>query len=354
VLLAPRDAALTVLGWVWPPAALALAAWALVGARRSLRGVGRWLVTVVLVLLAAASVGATVQDVVAVRARRAHPAPGVLHDVGGHALHLDCRGSGAPTVVLLNGLGEVSASWSRVVEGVEPTTRVCAYDRAGQGWSVDADGPPQDGVAAVEDLRALLAAAGERGPFVLAGHSTGGLYAMVQAARHPADVAGMVLLDSASPDQFTDLPNYPLQYAVMRRAYGILPTLARLGLGPLLTGSALPAEDAATVESVSTTPRAASNSRDELTALPDVLRQARRLTSLGHKPLVVLTSTENAQDTDGWTQAQEHMAALSSDVDHVEVATNHAGVVDTPRGSAASVSAIRSVVAAVRDGSPTS
>lgn len=354
VLLAPPDATLTMLGWVWPPAALGLAAWALVRARRSLRGAGRWLVTAVLVVLAAASVGATVQDVVAVRTEHAHPAPGVLHDVGGHALHLDCRGSGAPTVVLLNGLGEFSASWSRVVDGVEPTTRVCAYDRAGQGWSADADGPPQDGVAAVEDLRALLASAGERGPFVLAGHSMGGPYAMVHAARHPTDVAGMVLLDSASPDQFTDLPDYPLQYALMRRAYGVLPTLARLGLGPLLAGSGLPAEDAATVEAISATPRAATNSRDELTVLPDVLRQARDLTSLGHMPLVVLTSTENAQDTDGWTEAQERMAALSPDVDRVEVATSHAGVVDTPRGAAASVAAIRSVVAAVRDGSPTS
>ena len=308
--------------------------------------------TVVLVLLAVASVGAMVQDVVAVRTRHAHPAPGALHDVGDHALHLDCRGHGAPTVVLLNGLGEFSASWSRVVDGVRPTTRVCAYDRAGQGWSSDVDSP-QDGVAAAVDLHDLLAVAGEHGPFVLAGHSVGGPYAMVYAEQYPAEVGGMVLLDSTSPRQLTDLPDYPLQYALMRRAYGVLPTLARLGLGPVLAGSGLPAEDAATVEAFSATPRAASNGRDELTVLPDVLRQARRLTSLGQLPLVVLTSADNARDTDGWAEAQEHLAALSTRTRHLEVATSHAGVVDTPRGSAASVAAIASVVTVVRGASGT-
>lgn len=352
VLLDPSDAGLTTLGRAWPPVALALAAWTFLRARRSLRGAGRWLVTAVLALLVASSAGATVQGVVAARTRDAHPAPGVVLEVRGHALHLDCRGHGTPTVVLFNGLGELSASWARVVDGVEPTTRVCAYDRAGQGWSADVD-QPQDGVAAAADLHALLAAAGERGPFVLAGHSIGGPYAMVYAQQYPAEVAGMVLLDSTSARQFSDMPAYPTQYALMRRAYGVLPSLARLGLGPLLVGSALPAEDAATVDAMSATPRAASNSRDELTALPDVLRQAQRLTSLGDLPLAVLTSTETARDTDGWAEAQDRMAALSTRADHREVATPHAGVVDTPRGSAASVSAIASVVADVRAGSTT-
>lgn len=171
---------------------------------------------------------------------------------------------------------------------------------------------------------------------------------MVYAAKFPDDVAGLVLLDSTSPDQFAEMPAYPRQYALMRRAYGVLPTLARLGLGPLLSHSALPAEDAATVDAMSATPRAASSSRDGFTMLPETLRQARDLTSLGHLPLVVLTSTESARDTDGWAHAQDRMAALSTDAQHREVGTSHAGVVDTPRGAAASVDAIAAVVAAVR------
>ena len=67
--------------------------------------------------------------------RRAYPAPGQTYEVGGHRLHLDCHGQGGPTVVLFNGLGEISASWARITDPVGETTRVCAYDRAGQGWS---------------------------------------------------------------------------------------------------------------------------------------------------------------------------------------------------------------------------
>ena len=158
--------------------------------------------------------------------------------------------------MLFNGLGEFSASWARITDPVSATTRVCAYDRAGQGWSDDV-ASPQDGVTAARDLHALLAAAGEHGPYVLVGHSIGGPYAMTYAAPYPEQVAGMVLLDSSSPQQFTAVPAYPTQYAVMRRGLAILPTLARVGLqcsSP--SGSPLPDEDAAVVEAMGSTPRA--------------------------------------------------------------------------------------------------
>ena len=86
------------------------------------------------------------------------PPPGQTYEVGGHRLHLDCRGQGGPTVVLFNGLGEISASWARITDQVGTTTRVCAYDRAGQGWSEDA-ASPQDGV----DRRRGPAPAARRG-----------------------------------------------------------------------------------------------------------------------------------------------------------------------------------------------
>ena len=137
-------------------------------------------------------------------------------------------------MILFNGLGEFSGSWSRVVDQVGDETRVCAYDRAGQGWSEDVD-EPQDGVTAAADLHGLLAAAGVDGPYVLAGHSTGGAYALTYASQYPGDVAGMVLLDSSSPRQFTAMPDYPFQYALMRRGLALSPTLARIGLGPATT-----------------------------------------------------------------------------------------------------------------------
>ena len=86
-------------------------------------------------------------------------------------------------------------------------------------------------MTAAQDLHTLLAAAGEHGPYVLVGHSTGGTYALTYAAQYPQQVAGMVLLDSSSPEQFTAIPSYAGQYAVMRRGLALLPTVNRLGLG---------------------------------------------------------------------------------------------------------------------------
>ena len=349
IIVAPSDRTLAMLTWVWPVLAMALAGWTYVHARRDLAGAGGWLVTTVLVLLAATSAGAAVRAVTTDSFASTYPAPGVIRSVGDHRLHIDCRGQGQPTVVLVSGLGEFSASWARVRDGVAPTTRVCAYDRAGQGWSDDL-AHPQDGIAAAADLHALLAAAGETGPFVLAGHSIGGPYAMTYAERFPDEVAGMVLLDSTTPRQFDAIPAFPVQYAMMRRAYGVLPTLARLGLGVLLTGSHLPTDDAAPVDAMSATPRAGRNARDELSMLPVLFRQARALTTLGDRPLVVLTSAENARDSEGWTEAQEQMAELSSNAVRRDAATSHAGIVEDPAGAAASVQAIASVVRAVRRG----
>ena len=349
VSLAPSDHTMTALTWVWPPLALALSVWTYVRMRRDLTGPGRWLATAALVLLAAASVGAGVRSVATDSFANTYPAPGAIHSVGDHDLHLDCRGHGQPTVVLVSGLGEFSASWARIRDGVAPTTRVCAYDRAGQGWSDDVD-HPQDGIAAAADLHALLAAAGETGPFVLVGHSIGGPYAMTYTDQYPDEVAGMVLLDSTSPDQFDVIPNYPLQYALMRRAYGVTPTLARLGLGVVLAGSHLPADDAAPVDAMAATPRAGRNARDELSMLPVVFEQAQALTTLGDRPLAVLTSAENARATDGWTEAQVQMGQLSSNAVIREAAASHAGIVEDPDGAAASVQAVASVVWAVRTG----
>jgi pimeloyl-ACP methyl ester carboxylesterase len=135
-------------------------------------------------------------------ARHGLPPPylpqGERFDVGGHSLYLDCRGSGSPTVVLEAGSGSDSATWTAVHDAIAATTRTCAYDRAGRGRSDDRDVHTLGD--AVTDLRALLDAAGESGPYVIVGHSLGGSYARVFATRYPNEVAGAVLVDSFEPD----------------------------------------------------------------------------------------------------------------------------------------------------------
>jgi pimeloyl-ACP methyl ester carboxylesterase len=118
----------------------------------------------------------------------------------GRRLHIACQGEGTPTVILTAGLGQWSIAWSPVQADIARTTRVCAWDRAGFGFS-DASAERQTLEATSADLLRLLDAARIEGPYVLVGHSAGGFESMIVADRHPDRVAGMVLVDSTVPDQ---------------------------------------------------------------------------------------------------------------------------------------------------------
>jgi pimeloyl-ACP methyl ester carboxylesterase len=125
---------------------------------------------------------------------RRFPPPGKLIAVDGHQMHLNCTGAGGSTVVMDAGLGGWSLDWSTVQPEIAQFTRVCSYDRAGLGWSEPgvASGDAQH---AVDELHTLLATSGEEGPFVLVGHSNGGLRAALYAHAYPQEVAGVVLVD---------------------------------------------------------------------------------------------------------------------------------------------------------------
>src|SRR5512133_1922326 len=157
----------------------------IIRARRQLRSRGaRWLLYPVLGVLVVASVGGGYETVRAYLDARAYPMPGQLVDVGGHRLHLHCTGTGSPTVVLEPGLGGASSDLAWVAPAVAADSRVCVYDRAGRGWSDAADGP-QDAARIAADLHTLLDRAQVPGPYVLAGHSFGGLYVQSFAAAIP-------------------------------------------------------------------------------------------------------------------------------------------------------------------------
>jgi pimeloyl-ACP methyl ester carboxylesterase len=350
LVLAPADRVLTAVGWVWPPLLLALAVWTGVRVRRSLAaGRGRWLLYPVVAVMAAAAVGGAVETVGLAVDQRAYAMPGQLYDVGDYGLHLHCTGSGSPSVVLQSGLGESSANWARIAPAVAGTTRVCAYDRAGQGWSEDAPSE-QDGLQAVADLHTLLDRAGEQGPYVLVGHSIGGDYAMAYASRYPEQVAGMVLVDATSPY----LSAAGSAHAGPPSAVAVLPSVARLGVGRLLPTSfwsALPESAAARVQAFDTSPRHWSNVRDEFATMPVLLSQARALTTLGSTPLVVLTAAGHEGDSD-WAAGQDRMTSLSANSSHRSADATHAGLLDEEHGADLSARAVDDVVQAARTGSP--
>ncbi len=349
---APGDAGLRTASWFWPPVLLALAAWMTVQVRRGLPGRTRWLLYPVVAVLALAAVGGLLESVSRRADERRFAMPGHLYDVGGHRLHLNCTGTGSPVVVLESGLGESSPQWARITGAVSGTTRICAYDRAGQGWSEDAP-HPQDSLAVAKDLHTLLAAAGEQGPFVLAAHSVGGAYAMTFAARYPAEVAGMVLLDSSSPRQFSVLPDYKMEYALIRRLYGVAPLLARLGVARVikpLAASNVPGEAGREARAFAASPRSAQAARDEVSVYHAAFEQARALTSLGNKPLVVLTATDSLAKTRGWKEAQRQLALLSTNHSARVTDSSHGGLLEDAPAFRASAQAITDVVNAIRNG----
>ncbi len=317
-----------VLSWVWPAALFVLVIWMFLRARRQLRSrTARWLLYPVLVALAIASLGggyATVRESLDAPAYRM---PGQLVDVGGHRLHLHCIGSGSPTVVLEPGLGATSSDLGWITPTVARDSRVCVYDRAGRGWSDPADGR-QDGAHIAADLRTLLDRAHVPGPYVLAGHSFGGLYVLSFAAQFPDQVAGMVLLDSTAPKAGPAPPTNTRSYSFVRRVAAVLPAVAHLGAG-----------------------RSLGSFVEEFLQGSASVHQASSLTDLSGKPLIVLTA-DTGHDAK-WQSAQDHLATLSTNSVHrVAKATTHQSLIDDEADSAAASAAIHDVVASVRTSQP--
>jgi pimeloyl-ACP methyl ester carboxylesterase len=135
------------------------------------------------------------------------PPPGRMVDVGGWRLHLNCTGDTAstrPTVILEAGAGDFSVEWSLVQPKVAAFARVCSYDRSDDGWS-DYGPRPRTMHQIVYELHALLANAGIRPPYVLVGHSFGGVLVRLYAYTYPRDVGGIVLIESGVDDPVRNL-----------------------------------------------------------------------------------------------------------------------------------------------------
>jgi pimeloyl-ACP methyl ester carboxylesterase len=351
----PDANAMNVLGWIWPLALIALAVWMSVQARRSLRSLSRRLVLYPLFVgLIVAGVGGSYETIQEQVDRSTTAMPGHLVDVGGHRLYVHCTGSGSPTVVLVSGLAEASVYWGGwIAPAVAQNTTVCAYDRAGQGWS-DPPASPQDGVAVATDLHTLLDHAQIPGPYVLVGHSTGGAYARIFAARYPDQVAGMVLLDSQPNEALTGLPDFPSQYSALRRASALFPSLARLGVFQLVNRFAadpLPVPTRDEERAVVSSANLNRIQRDEFAELPMTLTEAAALTTLGDRPLIVVTAAKGAQA--GWLPLQDKMTGLSTNSVHrVLPDTDHPGLIHDQAGAAQASQAILDVVASVRSGTP--
>jgi pimeloyl-ACP methyl ester carboxylesterase len=242
-----------------------------------------------------------------------------------------------------------------VAAPVAEQTRVCVYDRAGRGGSEPADSP-QDGARVATDLHTLLDRAGEPGPYVLAGHSFGGLYVRTFAAHYPDEVAGLVLIDSTAsqePAKSVIPAEDENSYDGVGRFATLVSLSARIGLtrlyGELVPGTLPPRSE----EMLKYDTAQASTVRS---VVEEYLRgggaqEAASLTDFGDKPLFVLTAGQGHPQS--WFTDQEESTTLSTNSEHEVVdGATHQGLEDEEQYAARITKAVRDVVTAVRADQP--
>ena len=320
--------------------------------RRVLPWIGRGLVAVVGLIAVLALAGASYEAIAAAGDARRYPAPGQLVDIGGFRLHIQCVGTGSPTVVLDAGLSGSSLDWSLVQPELGRTTRVCAYDRAGMGWS-DPGPQPRSPRQIADELHTLLTNAGITGPYVLVGHSLAGKNVRLFALSHPEQVAGMVLVDARS--EYVDADTSPAEVQAFQRASAVQALLYRVArsvglvrvIGASFWGApAMPREMRTEGMLLQTSQRGvdAQTAEGLERAADDALLQA--APSLGDRPLIVLASEQNSTAIPSWAEAQRRQAALSSDSRLIVAqGSGHAIHWDQP---ALVIDAVRQVIEEVR------
>jgi pimeloyl-ACP methyl ester carboxylesterase len=274
-----------------------------------------------------------------------------LVDIGGRSLYMECRGRGSPTVILEAGFRSRADYWiddliqpdaprTMVFPGVAAFSRVCAYDRPGTTTFIDGTllpsrsdpvSMPRTALESVHDLHALLQAAMAPGPYVLVGHSYGGMFARLYASTYPSEVVGMVLVDAFSEgleDQMT-----PDQWAAYEELFQPVP------------------EALAGYEDLEFT---------DLDTSATQVREATAVSPLRPQPLVVLSrgqAMEMPADLPGgltgeglehaWSVEQDRLAALLPDAKHV-IAHESEHYIQLQQPELV-IAAVREVVEAVRD-----
>ncbi|MGN7148374.1 alpha/beta fold hydrolase [Arthrobacter sp. SAFR-179] len=346
-----------VVSWVWPPVLLALVIWMFFRSRRQLHSRSRrWVLYPVIAVLGLASLGGAYQTLGAAADAGAFPMPGQLVDVGGYSLHLNCTGTGSPTVVLQPGAGEMSSNHALLSTAVSGRTRVCVYDRAGRGWSGPAD-TVQDATQIAADLHTLLHSGNVPGPYVLAGHSFGGLYVQTFAANYPDEVAGMVLIDS------TDRAPAPVPrpvavrggYDLLGRVTAFISILGRVGAlrlyAPFEDVNSLPPHQRGEVRANIADAGNMRSTLDEYVQANTSMEEAASLQDFAGKPLVVLTA---GVGNDAKHEASQNgLATLSANSLHKTIDfASHEALVAEPDAAAITTQAILDVVGSVRTAVP--
>lgn len=287
------------------------------------------------------------------------PLPGRLIDMDGYRLHLTDEGSGGPPVVVLHGGADCAYSWIHVRKQLARTTRVLSYDRAGLGAS--SPGPAPDPVHSIEELRQVLTRSGVPGPYVLMGHSMGGLIARLYAHKYPEDVAGLVFVDSTHEALLQDqkfLAGFRTVAALARvmrvlSVVGLPRLLNALGVMPMYAaerkyyaGQLSPAEYRQWLAACNRNTAGNAAAADLLGAFP-LMEQAARVmspTQFGDMPVAVLNNPSFGPD---WSEKGRELASRSTNSTH-RTSDRPGHSLQMPRPELV-IEAVQRVVAQVRE-----
>lgn len=242
------------------------------------------------------------------------PPPGELVDLGGYRLHINCEGYGSPTVILDAGLGDWSTHWTAVQNLLRGDTRVCSYDRAGYGWS-DPGPRPRDSLRIVTELHSLLEKAIIEPPYLLVGHSFGGLNMRLFASTYSREVAGLVLVEASHPESL------PYQ----RNEEGTAPASPRSNQMMVAhyvepEETAIPQEAQPAMHDDLLRTKSRVTSRGEYRALGTSVLALQKAPPLGDLPLIVMArgkrqwpaGTAGDIKEEAWQNQQKELARLSS------------------------------------------
>ncbi len=334
--------------------------------------IGSWLkrgaTGLLVVIVGIIVLGATYQFIATQRDQQTYLPPGQLVDVGGYKLHVHSMGEnqGNPTVILLSCGGCMVPNWGWIQPGIAQFTRVVAYDRAGFGWSEHAT-IPRTADQLITELHTALEKAAIPGPYLLIGHSLGGLVARLYVTRYPAAVAGMILLDPRHPDQATYWPEAAqVAQASEEKMVRLLGWLARGGV-LRLTGVGyeqakdLPPPQAAQYAALWATTQFWQSLQDQSETVAQLDAEARATHTLGDLPLIVISAT-TAWLTPGapadetrqvYTALNLEQAALSSNSLHLAVeGASHTSLVNKQADAQVIIDVVKQMIEAIATGEP--
>jgi pimeloyl-ACP methyl ester carboxylesterase len=288
------------------------------------------IISILLLVIVILAVGTLIAGAVAkANLAKQYPAPGQLVDVGGYKMHINCMGQGSLTVILAAGTADFSTTWAYVQPEIAKLTRVCSYDRAGLGWS-EPSPSPRTVDTTVEELHTLLVNAGVQAPYVLVGHSLGGMHMRVYAYKYPQEVVGFILVDSLHEDQ----PVYDSEYTKVNQdeakqfhLFSLLSSTGIMALAPQsIPNLGLPKDAYAQWQARLATSDYFKTTLAEINAQQDNCAEVRalKISSFGNMPLIVLSAGQpdpvislseagNQKRWEVWQALQPKLAALSSE-----------------------------------------